>query len=63
MAELSTSESNTGTSSCCAPETQQACCESSEKTACCGTSAVGGTCDERAVDPPHDAEGALPWPR
>jgi arsenite methyltransferase len=61
MVELSQAAA---TSSCCAPDTQQTCCEPSEKSACCGTSAAGGTCGcahgERAVDPLHHAEGALP---
>jgi hypothetical protein len=51
-------------STCCAPEAEQSCCEPSEKSACCGTSAAGGTCGcshgERAVDPPHHPEGAVP---
>jgi ubiquinone/menaquinone biosynthesis C-methylase UbiE len=52
------------TSSCCTAEAQQTCCEPSEKSACCDTSAAGGACGcslgERAVDPPHHPEGALP---
>ena len=44
MAELTTPEPGSATSSCCAPEAQQTCCVPSEKVVCCGTSAVGGTC-------------------
>jgi arsenite methyltransferase len=70
MAEL-TAPATTGEESaafgCCAPAApavQETCCEPSEKSPCCGTSAAGGTCGcahgERAVDPPHHAEGAFP---
>lgn len=42
MADLTTPD--TPTSSCCAPEAQEACCEPSAKDACCGESAAGGSC-------------------
>jgi arsenite methyltransferase len=67
MAEL-TAPAATGeqsaASGCCAPAVQETCCQPSEKSACCDTSATGGACGcadgARAIDPPHDAEGALP---
>ena len=67
MAELTapaTTGEDTAPSGCCAPAVQETCCESSEKSACCGASTAGGTCGcghgERAVDPPHHSQGALP---
>jgi ubiquinone/menaquinone biosynthesis C-methylase UbiE len=44
MAELTTPETESAASGCCAPAAQEACCEPSEKGACCDTAAAGGSC-------------------
>ncbi|HEX2410623.1 MAG TPA: arsenite methyltransferase [Solirubrobacteraceae bacterium] len=44
MAELTTPDTGTAATACCAPEVRESCCEPSEKAACCETSAAGGAC-------------------
>jgi ubiquinone/menaquinone biosynthesis C-methylase UbiE len=57
MAELTTPETDTAASECCAPAVQQSCCDPSEKAACCETSAAGGTCGCAAGQaPPASAD-------
>ena len=59
MAELTTPDSTTATSSCCSTEAQSTCCEPSDKAECCGTEATaGGGCGCSASASTETAETA-----
>jgi arsenite methyltransferase len=59
MAELTTPDPTTTTSSCCSTEAQSACCEPADKAECCGTEATaGGDCGCSAGQTSETADAA-----